>query len=92
MSRRYRSVLAFFGALDFFGSADAVAQEAPRDRLIHAEMETELVPSPAMFDVLLPLGCESSGTFSEREALAGLLCASLAVVKPKVGSSANAGT
>ena len=54
MRGRYGSVGALFCALLFFGSTLAVSQEAPRGRLIHAEMETELVPSPAKFDVLLP--------------------------------------
>ena len=45
--------------LVLLGTPLAFAQETQRGRLIHAEMETELVPSPARFDVLLPPNYET---------------------------------
>ena len=41
------------------GGSPAFAQDAQRSRLVHAEMETKLVPSPARFDVLLPPNYET---------------------------------
>ena len=59
MRRRHGSVLILLAALLFCDSTLAVSQETPRGRLIHAEMDTALVPSPAKFDVLLPPDYES---------------------------------
>ena len=59
MKGRRWSTLTFFCGLLVFSSPLALAQEAQRGRLIHAEIETELVPSPAKFDVLLPPNYET---------------------------------
>ena len=61
MKEKRRRTLAVLCGLLFFGSPPALAQEVQRGRLIHAEMETELVPSPAKFDVLLPPNYETIG-------------------------------
>ena len=59
MRERTSTVRSLFLLLLICGASMVGAQEAQKSRLIHAEMETDLVPSPAKFDVLLPPGYES---------------------------------
>ena len=53
-----RCSICLYGPILFVAWTGALSQEAPRGRLINAEMNTQLVPSPAKFDVLLPPGYE----------------------------------
>ena len=57
-SRRKKRALVFSALLAVLASALHSFGDTP-SQLMHAEMETDLVPSPAKFDVLLPPNYES---------------------------------